>query len=150
MWFCPSYHLSGTSPSPLDVGYLFLAWLEFDCKSEFAPPTILLGLLLCPWTGCVSSQPLQHLPSYWDFSDLGCGVSPHSCSRKAQPPLLTVDMGLYLQRFYTQIRSHSEVLGGHKLSIVRRSMYSTQYPHHHFCFIHFVRSKSLISSHSRT
>ena len=59
--------------------------------------------------------------------DLGGGVSLHGCSHKAQLPLLILDMGLYLQRFYVQIRSHFEVLGGHKFSIVKRSIYSTQY-----------------------
>ena len=34
---------------------------------------------------------LQHLPSYLGFSYLGCGVSLHSCSSKAQPLLLTLD-----------------------------------------------------------
>ena len=30
---------------------------------------------------CLPSDALsQRLPSYWDFSDLGCGVSPLSCS----------------------------------------------------------------------
>ena len=52
--------------------------MRFDSKCEFAPPTILLGLLLCPWTWGIS-QPLKCLPSYWDFSDPGCGVSPHGC-----------------------------------------------------------------------
>ena len=31
----------------------------FDSKCEFAPPTILLGLLLCPWMWGISSQPLR-------------------------------------------------------------------------------------------
>ena len=48
-----------------------LAGMEFDSKHEFAPPTVLLGLLLCPWTWGISSQLLQHLPSYWGFSNLG-------------------------------------------------------------------------------
>ena len=34
---------------------------------------------------------LQHLPSYLGFSYLGCGVSLHSCSSKAQLLLLTLD-----------------------------------------------------------
>ena len=55
--------------------------------------TILLGLLLCPWTWDIASHLLHCLPSYWGFSDLGCGVSPHSQSSKAQPPLLTLDVG---------------------------------------------------------
>ena len=33
---------------------------QFDSKHEFMPPTIFLGLLLCPWMWGISSQPLQH------------------------------------------------------------------------------------------
>ena len=51
--------------------------MGFDSKCEFAPPTVLLGLLLRPWVWGISSQPLQRLPSYWGFSDLGRAVSPH-------------------------------------------------------------------------
>ena len=58
-----------------------LMGMGFDSKCDFAPPTILLELLLCPWTWGISSQSLQHLLSYWGFSDLGGGVSPHGrCS----------------------------------------------------------------------
>ena len=39
---------------------------------------------------------LQHLPSYLVFSYLGCGVSLHCCSSKAQPLLLTFDEGYLL------------------------------------------------------
>ena len=39
---------------------------------------------------------LQHLPSYFSFSYLGCGVSLHSCSIKAQRLLLTLDEGYLL------------------------------------------------------
>jgi len=35
----------------------------------------------------------QHLPSYLGFSYLGCGVSLHGCSSKAQPLLLTLNEG---------------------------------------------------------
>ena len=46
---------------------------------------------------CLPSDALlQHLPSYLDFSYLGCGVSLHSCSSKAQPLLLTLDEGYLL------------------------------------------------------
>ena len=33
--------------------------MGFDSICYFAPPTILLGLLLCPWTWGISSKPLQ-------------------------------------------------------------------------------------------
>ena len=38
----------------------------------------------------------QHLSSYLGFSYLGRGVCLHSCSRKAQPLLLTLDEGYLL------------------------------------------------------
>ena len=39
------------------------------------------------------STVLQHLPSYLGFSHLGCGVSLHGYSSKAQPLLPTLDEG---------------------------------------------------------
>ena len=36
-----------------------LVGMGFYSKHEFAPPTILLGLLLCPWTWGISLWPLQ-------------------------------------------------------------------------------------------
>ena len=46
---------------------------------------------------CLPSDALlQHLPSYLVFSYLGCGVSLHGCSSKAQPLLLTLDKGYLL------------------------------------------------------
>ena len=46
---------------------------------------------------CLPSDALlQHLPSYLGFTYLGCGVSLHSCSSKAQPLLLTLDKGYLL------------------------------------------------------
>ena len=58
----------------------------------FDTSTILLGLLLGPWTWGISSQPLQCLPSYWGFSDFGHGLSPHGWSGEVQPLLLTLDV----------------------------------------------------------
>ena len=41
---------------------------------------------------CLPSDALlQHLPSYLGFSYLGCGVSLHGCSSKAELLLLTLD-----------------------------------------------------------
>ena len=46
---------------------------------------------------CLPSDALlQHLPSYLGFSYLGRGVSPHVCSSKVQPLLLTLDKGYLL------------------------------------------------------
>ena len=59
--FCLSLHgVSGSwctriCLSPLSISGRY----GFDSKHYFAPPTFLLGLLLCPWTWGISSQPLQ-------------------------------------------------------------------------------------------
>ena len=46
---------------------------------------------------CLPSDALlQHLVFYLGFSYLGCGVSLHSCSSKAQPLLLSLDEGYLL------------------------------------------------------
>ena len=46
---------------------------------------------------CLPSDALlQHLPSYLGFSYLGRGVSLHGCSSKAQPLLLTLNVGYLL------------------------------------------------------
>ena len=46
---------------------------------------------------CLPSDALlQYLPSYLGVSYLGCGVSLHGCSSKAQPLLLTLDKGYLL------------------------------------------------------
>ena len=46
---------------------------------------------------CLPSDALlEHLPYYLGFSYLGLGVSLHGCSSKAQPLLLTLDVGYLL------------------------------------------------------
>ena len=35
--------------------------MGFESKGDFAPPTLLLGLLLCSWTWGISSELLQRL-----------------------------------------------------------------------------------------
>ena len=46
---------------------------------------------------CLSSDALlPHVPSYLGFSYLGCGVSLHGCSSRAQPLLFTLDEGYLL------------------------------------------------------
>ena len=61
-----------------------LAEMMFNSKCEYAPPTIFLASSL-PLDAGISSQPLQHLPSSWGFSDFACGISPHGCSSATQP-----------------------------------------------------------------
>ncbi|CAN0505086.1 unnamed protein product [Rangifer tarandus platyrhynchus] len=39
--------------------------MGFDSERDFAPPTVLLGLLLCPCTWDISSKSLQHRCSCW-------------------------------------------------------------------------------------
>ena len=39
-----------------------LAGMQFDSKHDFAPPTILLGLLLCTWTQSIFFGGIQHCP----------------------------------------------------------------------------------------
>ena len=64
-----------------------LVGMGFDSKCDFTPPTIFLGLPLYPWTWDISSKLLHRCTaatptptSWWGFSALGCGVSPHSHS----------------------------------------------------------------------
>ena len=92
-----AFHLTGVSLT-LDVGYL---------RTAAPVPTVLLGFLW-PWTWGISSQPLQCVPSYWGFSDLGHGVSPHSQSSTAQLPLLTLDVGYLSTAAPAKCRCRSE------------------------------------------
>ena len=73
-----------------------LVGMWFDSKHEFDPPTVFLELLLCPLMWSIFSQPLQCLPSYWAFTDLEHGVSPHSQSSEVQPLLLTLNVAYLL------------------------------------------------------
>ena len=53
--------LCGVSGSQWAQGHLsFLIGMGFYSKCEFAPPIILLGLLLCLWKQVISSKSLQH------------------------------------------------------------------------------------------
>ena len=58
-----------------------LNWTEPSCWGfSFA-----LGHGVSPQSWSSAVQPLlQHLPSCWDFSHLGCGVSSHGCSSAVQ------------------------------------------------------------------
>ena len=70
-----------------------LVGMGFDSKHNFAPPTILLELLLCLWIWSISSQLFQCCAAatpaptiLLGFSTLGLGIYPHSCSSAMQPP----------------------------------------------------------------
>ena len=61
---------------------------------------------------CLPSDALlQHIPSYLCFSYLGCGVSLHTCSSKAQPLLLTLGEGYLLTITLTDLQSGIAPLG---------------------------------------
>ena len=67
-WPVPPQETLGHSSGSVSVGslvlvctsYVWALWasltgMGFDSKRDFAPPTILLGLLLCPWVWDISS-----------------------------------------------------------------------------------------------
>ena len=59
--------LCGVSGSWCAQGFVWALWaslvgMAFDSKHDFAPPTILLGLLLCTWTQGSFSGGIQHCP----------------------------------------------------------------------------------------
>ena len=71
---------------------------------------------------CLPSDALlQHLPSYLGFSYLGCGVSFHSCSSKAQPLLLTLDEGYLLTAAIPDLQRGIAPLGPDTRVMVERS-----------------------------
>ena len=65
-----------------------LVGMRFDSKCEFASPTILRALLLCPWTWSVSSQLLQcHLTGVSLNLDVGCLLTTAPWSAATAPDL---------------------------------------------------------------
>ena len=61
---------------------------------------------------CLSSDALlQHLPSYLGFSYLGRGLSLHSCSRKVQLLLLTLEEGYLLTNALPDLQRGIALLG---------------------------------------
>ena len=58
--------------------------------------TVFLGLFFCPCAWGIFSQLLQHLLSYWCFSDLGRWVSPCGQYSEVKLLLLTLDIGYLL------------------------------------------------------
>ena len=61
---------------------------------------------------CLPSDALlQHLPSYLGFCYLGCGVSLHGCSSKAQLLLLTLDEGYLLTPTLPDLQRGIDPLG---------------------------------------
>ena len=85
-----------TSPPWLTcLGWPHTAWLSFIELDKAMVLVWLDWLVFCDYGFSVSALS-QHLPSYLGFSYLGCGVSLHGCSSKAQPLLLTLDEGYLL------------------------------------------------------
>ena len=84
-------------PWPGRLGWPHTAWLSV---TELDTAVVLWSdwLVFCDYGISVSASDAlsQHLPSYLGFSYLGCGVSLHGCSSKAQLLLLTLDKGYLL------------------------------------------------------
>ena len=59
----------------------------------------------------LSDALLLYLPSYLGFSYLGCGVSLHGCSSKAQLLLLTLDEGYLLTATFPDLQRTIAPLG---------------------------------------
>ena len=66
-----------------------LVGIRFDSKHDFAPPTVFLGLLLCPYTWVISSKSLQHhaasIPApaiFWSSLTLDMGNTVYTVSQK--------------------------------------------------------------------
>ena len=85
--------------SPLLFTLLFTAILRHP------QTTILFFSISFSWGWCCLLSLVQclpfdalfkHLPSYWDFSYLGCGASLQNCSSKAKLLLLIFDVGYLL------------------------------------------------------
>ena len=81
--------------------------MEFDSKCEFALLPSCLGFSFALGLGVSPHSLLHRLPSYWDFFDLGCGVSLQGCASKAQLPLLTLDVGYLLWALNTCLMTMS-------------------------------------------
>ena len=74
-----------------------MAWLSFIELDKAVVCVIRLTSFLDYGFSVFPSDALsQHLPYYLGFCYLGCGISPHGWSSKAQPLLLTLDEGYLL------------------------------------------------------
>ena len=72
--------------------YVSLGTLVPSTTGQAVVSVIRLACCLIVVSICLPSDALaQCLPSYLGFSYLGCGVSLHGCSSKAQPLLITLD-----------------------------------------------------------
>ena len=84
--------LSDLSTMPARLVWPHRAWLSFIELDKAMVLVWLDWLVFCGYVFSVSAL-LQHLPSYLGFSYLGRGISLHGYSSKAQPLLLTLDLG---------------------------------------------------------
>ena len=72
----------GVPRSWLTQGFVWILWaslvgLRFDSKHDFTPSTILLWLLLCPWTWCVFFWWDSAFSCRWFFNGLLLFLSSH-------------------------------------------------------------------------
>ena len=66
--------------------WVSLAGMGFDSKQDFTHPSVLLGLLLCPWTWDISSKSLQQdIRGWYTMYLTGLKLSP-AFLRQTLPP----------------------------------------------------------------
>ena len=81
-------------PWPIRLGWPHTAWLSFiESDKLWSVWSDWLAVYDCGFSLSALWCPLSALPSYLGFSYLGRAVSLHGCSSKAQPLLLTLDVG---------------------------------------------------------
>ena len=90
-----------------------MAWLNFTELDKAVDHVIRLVsfLIVVSHFSLPSDAVSHHLPSYLGFSYLGCGVSLHGCSSKAQPLLLTLDVEYLLSAPTPDLEGGASPLG---------------------------------------
>ena len=83
-------------PWPIRLRWPYREWLSFIELDKFVVYVIILASFLWLWFQSVWPVMPSLKLSYWGFLYLGCGVSLHGCSSKAQPLFLTLAVGYLL------------------------------------------------------
>ena len=109
-------------PWPVHLGWPHMAWLSF-IELEKAVVHV-IRLASCLWLWFLPSDALsQCLLSYWGFSYLGCGVSPHGCRSSSWTRGISSQSLLIYYKFliiyYAYMFSHIWLFVAHGLQLSR-------------------------------